>query len=208
MTKKQWQDSVTVVNQDDQVLDFMDKYKAHQKPPVLHRAISVWIKDENNNILLQQRSEKKIVGAGQWGNAVCGHVRKGETTQNCVYRRLYQELGLGNKNEWDRRVDKLDKNFQEEKINKYKNEINWQVRFLYKFTYQVECNQKYAEYEVDHVFVGQINRDKFESLNLNPSEVSSVDWVDKEELFTQKNHPLTPWTKIMLEHKELSNFLS
>lgn len=77
-------------------------------------------------LLLQQRSSKKIVGAGMWANTVCGNVRPGESYEECAYRRLREELGI----------------------------VDVHIEPIYKFEYHLQINQDFSEWEIDQVFVG------------------------------------------------------
>lgn len=147
----QVQDLVTLVNDRDEVIGQMDKYQAHRHPTRLHRAISVWLFRENQGrveTLFQQRSDEKIVGAGWWGNTVCGNVWPGESYLACARRRLQAELGI------DGRVVEL--------------------RDLYKFKYQAWCNQTYGEREIDTVFAAWWDGEFYPV----PDEVAAVGWVD------------------------------
>jgi len=77
-------------------------------------------------LLIQQRSAKKIVGAHQWANTVCGNVRPTETYEECAYRRLREELGI----------------------------TKVEIKEVYDFQYHLQCNEEFSEYEIDHVFIG------------------------------------------------------
>lgn len=149
------------VDQQDRLLGPIDKFIAHQYPLYLHRAISVWLTNSEGQILLQKRSSKKIVKAHEWGNAVCGNVAYGESYQECAQRRLKQELGVGN---WGESTTG--------------DEIK--LRPIYKFQYQAYGNEKYAEAEIDQVFIGQYNG----QFQLNLEEVAEVSWVNKVDFFT------------------------
>ncbi|NKL25420.1 isopentenyl-diphosphate Delta-isomerase [Rhizobium leguminosarum bv. viciae] len=62
---------------------------------IRHRAFSVLLLDDDENIILQQRSKNKYHSAGLWSNACCGHPRPGERTSVAARRRLGEELGVG-----------------------------------------------------------------------------------------------------------------
>jgi len=148
-------DKITLIDEQDNVLGSLDKYETHKYPAKLHRAISVWIVSEDDEILLQKRSKGKIVGADWWGNAVCGNVRFNESYLECAVRRLREEIGVVIKEEG--------------------------LKELYSFRYKAHCNSEYGENELDHVFLVKVNKDEFK-LKLNSSEVSEVVWIKKEKL--------------------------
>lgn len=87
------EEQVVLVNEQDQVLGFMGKTEAHQKG-ILHRAISIIIKNKEGKMLIQQRALSKYHWAGIWSNAVCSHPRKEETFAAAAQRRLKEELGI------------------------------------------------------------------------------------------------------------------
>lgn len=118
---------MVLVDSRDRKIGEMDKMLAHEGHGKLHRAISVFLFDSRGKLLIQKRSQGKIVCAGQWANTCCGNVRPGETRLQCARRRLKDELGIEDAS----------------------------VRPIYKFTYHARCNPKYSEREIDGVFVGK-----------------------------------------------------
>jgi isopentenyl-diphosphate delta-isomerase len=136
-----------------------DVFAAHRHPAQLHRAPSVWLINSTGQVLLQQRSHHKILGAGWWANTVCGNVKPDETAQECAYRRLREELGIVSTAAYPVRLTEL-----------------------YTFTYKAYCNETYGEYEYDHVFVGQYDEPPTTPITPNPHEVAQIAWVDAASL--------------------------
>ena len=60
---------------------------------LLHRAFSVFLVDDQQRVLLQQRAFAKYHSGGLWANSCCGHPRPGELTRSAAERRLGEELG-------------------------------------------------------------------------------------------------------------------
>ncbi len=56
-------------------------------------AVGIWIVDEDNNILLTQRSGEKRWAPGKWENTA-GHVQAGETCVAAILRELKEETGI------------------------------------------------------------------------------------------------------------------
>lgn len=157
-------DEVTLVDHEDRVIGHMDKVEAHRGKAKLHRAISVFLFNNKGELLMQQRSESKIVGALQWANTCCGNVGPGETYEQCAKRRLKEELGI-------------------EEVN---------IAPVTKFEYQVQCNDEFGEHEIDTVFVGKydgkVNQNKKEvkdTLWTHPEEVG--------EQILEKPKMYAPW---------------
>ena len=59
-----------------------------------HRAISVLIFDEDNNVLIQKRSSSKKFFANLWSVFLKGHIQAGETPIDACIREIYEEIGL------------------------------------------------------------------------------------------------------------------
>lgn len=120
-------DQVTLVDAVDQPIGVMDKVAAHRGEGQRHRAISVFLFNAAGQLLIQQRSQFKIVGAGQWANTCCGNVRPTESYRECALRRLREELGI----------------------------TDVTIRPIHKFEYRTRCNAEFSEWEIDTVFVGE-----------------------------------------------------
>lgn len=87
------QDYVIVVNAADEELGQEEKLRAHRSP-VLHRAFSVFVLDDDGALLLQRRAAGKYHSGGLWSNACCGHPRPGEPVADAAQRRLREEMGI------------------------------------------------------------------------------------------------------------------
>ena len=71
-------DECILVDEKDKVTGSGSKYSAHtfnDKQPrgLLHRAFSVFLFNEQNQLLLQQRASSKITFPGVWTNTCCSH---------------------------------------------------------------------------------------------------------------------------------------
>jgi len=80
-------EEVILVNERDEQVGVMEKLEAHQKG-LLHRAFSIFIFNEQGEMLLQQRAATKYHSAGKWSNACCSHPRPGEELPEAAKRRL------------------------------------------------------------------------------------------------------------------------
>ncbi len=169
-------DKVTLVDERDEVVGQADKIKAHIAPGQLHRACSVFLFDENGRLLIQKRSTHKIVAAQQWGNTVCGNVRPTESYKECALRRLEEELG----------ITKID------------------LKTIGKFKYQVDFEDSFTEKEIDTVFAQRVKSSL--QLELNPLEVSAVDWIKLQHIH-QKERDFAPWVAKILSQKKINQNL-
>lgn len=85
---------VILVNRSGRRVGTAEKMKAHRLG-LLHRAFSIFLFNEKEEMLLQQRAEGKYHFAGLWSNACCSHPRPGEPVHLAAKRRLNEELGIG-----------------------------------------------------------------------------------------------------------------
>lgn len=70
---------------------------------ITNRAFSLFLIDENKNIILQQRSPKKVMFPLRWSNSVCSHplyteeeriTQNDEGVRRAARRRLSYELNI------------------------------------------------------------------------------------------------------------------
>jgi isopentenyl-diphosphate Delta-isomerase len=84
---------VELVDEDGRTVGVAGKLEAHVAPGLLHRAVSVFLRDDDL-ILLQRRASTLYHFAGRWSNTCCTHPRPGESPIEAARRRLYEEMGL------------------------------------------------------------------------------------------------------------------
>lgn len=121
------EEQVILVNEADEQIGLMPKLEAHEKA-VLHRAFSVFILNDKNELLLQQRAAHKYHSPLLWTNTCCSHQRAGETNIQAGKRRLMEEMG-----------------FEAE------------LRELFHFIYKAPFDNGLTEHELDHVMIGYSN---------------------------------------------------
>jgi len=86
-------EKVILVDDSDRQIGSGEKHEVHRQG-LLHRAFSVIIWDDDDRMLLQQRSTNKYHSGGLWTNACCGHPRPDEGCRVAAQRRLRQEMGF------------------------------------------------------------------------------------------------------------------
>jgi isopentenyl-diphosphate delta-isomerase len=86
---------VILVDEHDRETGTAEKLEAHQENR-LHRAFSIFIFNKNNQLelLLQQRAFTKYHCPGLWTNTCCSHPSPGESVVAAGERRLLEELGF------------------------------------------------------------------------------------------------------------------
>jgi isopentenyl-diphosphate delta-isomerase len=121
------EEQVILVNEKDEPIGLMNKMEAHEKA-ILHRAFSVFILNDNNEVMLQQRAAHKYHSPLLWTNTCCSHQRAGETNIQAGKRRLYEEMGF---------------------------EV--ELKELFHFIYKAPFDNGLTEHELDHVMIGYSN---------------------------------------------------
>jgi len=89
--KEEWFD---LVNEQGKVIGKAPRSTVHGNPEKIHQTVHVHIFNENGQLYLQKRSEKKDLYPGKWDTAVGGHVASGESIEDALYREAEEELGL------------------------------------------------------------------------------------------------------------------
>jgi len=109
-------------------LSTMEKIKVHRLG-LLHSAVSVFIFNDRNQLLLQKRAVSKYHSPKKWTNTCCTHPSPGETPVIGARRRLSEEMGL---------VASLTE--------------------VFTFSYKADVGNGLIENEFDHVFLGVSNQ--------------------------------------------------
>ncbi|WP_026706211.1 isopentenyl-diphosphate Delta-isomerase [Flavobacterium soli] len=162
------EEKVILVNENDQQIGLMPKLEAHEKA-VLHRAFSVFILNEKNEIMLQQRASQKYHSPLLWTNTCCSHQREGETNVQAGTRRLFEEMGF-----------------------------TTELKELFHFIYKAPFDNGLTEHELDHVMIGyyneapKINPEEVESWKWMCIEDVKNDMQHHPELYTV-------WFKIIFD---------
>lgn len=162
------EEMVVLINENDEVKGLMEKMQAH-KTGLLHRAFSVFLFNNQGEMLLQKRAAHKYHSPNQWTNAVCSHPRDGESYKDAALRRLKEELGI---------------------------EVEIDHKFF--FIYKADVGDGLWEHELDHVFVGNY-QGEFQLNPEEVSEVRYISQENLEKEMTENPANFTEWFKIILK---------
>ena len=121
------EEQVILVDKDDKQIGLMPKMEAHEKA-LLHRAFSVFVLNDDGELMLQQRAAEKYHSPLLWTNTCCSHQRDGETSLEAGKRRLQEEMGFECK-----------------------------LEEVFSFIYKAPFDNGLTEHELDHVMVGHFN---------------------------------------------------
>jgi len=162
------EEQVILVNENNEQIGLMPKLEAHEKA-VLHRAFSVFVFNDANELMLQQRALGKYHSPALWTNTCCSHQRDGESNIAAGKRRLQEEMG-------------------------FVTELEESISFIYKAPF----DNGLTEHEYDHILIGKynqapnINADEVADWKWMPLEAIKEDIVIHPETYTA-------WFKIIFD---------
>ncbi|MEI7508284.1 MAG: isopentenyl-diphosphate Delta-isomerase [Flavobacterium sp.] len=154
------EEQVILVNEKDEPIGLMNKLEAHEKA-VLHRAFSVFVLNDKNEVMLQQRAHHKYHSPLLWTNTCCSHQRAGETNIEAGKRRLWEEMGF-----------------------------TTEIKELFHFIYKAPFDNGLTEHELDHVMIGysneepKINLEEVESWKWMTIEAIKEDMIQNPASYT------------------------
>ena len=161
-------EEVILVDEHDREIGLMEKIEAHEKA-LLHRAFSVFIFNENGEMLLQQRAFTKYHSGGLWTNACCSHPRQNEEVMQAAQRRLQEEMGF-----------------------------TTELKKAFSFTYKAAFDNGLTEHEFDHVFIGTYNGViNFNKDEVHQYKYASIAQI--ENMLALNPPDYTVWFKIAFE---------
>ncbi len=162
-------DFVVLVDENDKKIGLMPKMEAHEKG-VLHRAFSIFIFNDKNQLMLQKRNRNKYHSPGLWTNTCCSHQKDQESSINAGKRRLKEEMG-----------------FCVELVE------------LDSFIYNVKFDNGLIEHELDHILLGEYNGSfKVNPDEVDEWKWLALDKI-KHDIITNPNN-YTEWFKIIMDN--------
>lgn len=151
---------VVLVDEQDNELGTMEKMQAHREGR-LHRAFSIFVFNDQNEMLLQRRAASKYHSPGLWSNACCSHPRPGEAVVDAAHRRLQEELGF-----------------------------DCALNPTFSFLYRAQLEAGLIEHEYDHVLFGRYSGApapdpaEADACTFEPEEVIRQALADDPQKFT------------------------
>lgn len=152
---------------DNPIGEVKEKTQAHEDGN-FHRTAHIWIMNDDNELLLQKRSEKKKSNPNCWDISGAGHIMARESVIDGAIRELKEELG----------IEVNEKELQYiATIKSTKNPKNMEFQYVYL----LKCNKRVEEYifednevsEVKYVYFKDLEKmvaDKIEGLLIHEEE--------------------------------------
>lgn len=159
---------VILVDENDEQIGTMPKMEAHEKA-LLHRAFSVFVFNNENKLMLQQRAEHKYHSPLLWTNTCCSHQREGESNVEAGRRRLMEEMG-------------------------FVTDLQESISFIYKAPF----DNGLTEHEFDHILIGyfdnqpNINPEEVADWKWMDLEEVKLDIQNRPDIYTE-------WFKIIFQ---------
>ncbi len=161
-------ENVVLITEQDEPIGLMEKQEAHVAG-VLHRAFSVFIFNDKNELLIQQRAFEKYHTPGKWTNTCCSHPRDGETYEEGAMRRLQEEMGF-----------------------------TCPIEYQFNFIYKADVGQGLTEHELDYVFKGVYNEEPVINPE-EVAAYKWIDFDELQRDVQNNPEQYTPWFRIILK---------
>lgn len=162
------EEQVILVNERDEKIGLMPKLEAHQKG-ILHRAFSVFIINDNKELMLQQRAMNKYHSPGLWTNTCCSHQRDGETSVEAGKRRLEEEMGF-----------------------------NTPLKETGSIIYKAPFDNGLTEHELDHILIGNFNGiPEINQAEVSSWKWMTLEQIQKDIRINPEDY--TAWFKIIID---------
>ncbi len=175
-------EKLIVVNQQDAIIDYKTRTECHQGDGILHRAFSIFIFNDSQELILQRRSAQKLLWPDFWSNSCCSHPRQGEKLDSAAKRRLKEELG-----------------------------IETDLIYLYTFKYHARFGSIGSERELCAVFIGssveniRFNHNEITACKYVPINVVTIELENNPAIYTPWFK--MEWQRLMDEYRDRINDL-
>lgn len=162
-------EKVILVDEDDNRIGTEEKLKAHQDGGKLHRCFSIFIFNDDGELMLQKRAEDKYHCGGLWTNTCCSHPRPSETVEEAVHRRIKEEMGF-----------------------------DCPMEEAFTFTYKADFENGLTEHELDHVYIGRYNGEP-DPNSEEAGDWKWIETDELKQDIEENPNKYTPWLKIALD---------
>ena len=158
-----------LINKKDEIVGYENKEKCHRGKGILHRAFTVFVFNDRNQVLIQKRSRLKKLWPLFWESSCSSHPCRSETQLRVAKRRLKEELG-----------------------------INCSLQTIGKFQYQAPYKNFGSENEVCAILVGKYNGDPKPDPK-EVASWKWIEIKELQKNIDKNPKKYTPWLKIGLK---------
>lgn len=161
---------ILTVDENDIVVGKEEKVKCHLGNGILHRAFTLMVFNDKNELLITKRSKEKMLWPDIWDGSISSHIREGETYESAVKRRMPQELGVKSDN----------------------------IKLLFKIRYKTPYKDIGSENEIDATLVAEGINKVFPNKE-EISEHKFVDLKELERDAKKNPEKYAPWFILIFE---------
>lgn len=162
------EEKVILVNEKDEPIGLMGKMEAHEKG-LLHRAFSVFVFNDQHEMMIQQRAAHKYHSPLLWANTCCSHPRDKENIIAAGERRLMEEMGF-----------------------------NTPLEHRTSFIYKAPFDNGLTEHELDHILIGKYNAAPHINPE-EVADWRWVGWEELRNEMKEQPEKFTAWFKIIFD---------
>ena len=157
----------------------LTRNEVHKKG-LWHRIIVVAIINEKNEILIQQRSDKKDKNPGMWDISVTGHLSAGQDSLTAATREISEEVSvsLG-----------------------YSVEVK-DFRFMFSYRKEEKVNKEHYDRQFYDFFILRQSGLRENNIRFQESEVQNIKFISRSELKKKKKK------KLLVDREECYNSLA
>lgn len=157
----------------------LTRNEVHKKG-LWHRIIVVAIINEKNEILIQQRSDKKYKNPGMWDISVTGHLSSGQDSLTAATREISEEVSvsLG-----------------------YSVEVK-DFRFMFSYRKEEKVNEEHYDRQFYDFFILRQSGLREDNIRFQESEVQNIKFVNISELNEMREK------KLLVDREECYNALA
>jgi len=166
-------EKLILVDKNDEIIGFEEKVKCHLDKGLLHRAFTILLFDNDNNVLLQKRAQSKMLWPLYWEATCSSHPRENETYEQSGKRRLKEELG-----------------------------ISTDLKLIDKFYYQSFYKDIGAEHELCAILIGSYNEKQIDFNQDEIVDLKWIEINELKKEFNQNPQDYAPWLKIAINRIE------
>lgn len=165
------EEKILLVDEHDNPLNYEEKLKVHENG-ALHRAFSIFIFNDKNEMLLQKRALSKYHCGGFWSNTCCSHQRENEVLNDAAHRRLNEEMGF-----------------------------DTEIFDIFSFRYDILFENGLSENELDHIYVGNYENNPVINPK-EVDDFKWIKYNELKEWIKTNPEEFTPWFLIAVERLE------
>ena len=161
---------LVLVNEKDEAIGLEEKVRCHKGKGILHRAFTIFLFNNKNQVLIQKRESSKMLWPMYWEATCSSHPKENETYEESGERRLEEEL-----------------------------RINTSLKLVDKFIYHSYYKDIGAEHEFCATLVGKYDKENIDFNTDEVEDVKWITINELRQELNKSPQNYAPWLGIALE---------